>query len=115
MKTFTNQAAQGDMLLRRIDKLPEGTVHIAPEGTEHVLTHSETGHDHCVAVRPGLHHLSGMDVLRSFLVVPEGDPVPLYHKRDAHTHETLLIGPGIWEITRQREYDPTEGWKLAAD
>ncbi len=115
MKTFEKQAAQGDMMLIRIDKLPEGTKPIPAEAGQHVLAHSETGHHHVVLERPGLQHLSGMDVLRSFLVVPEGEPVPLVHKRDHHTHETLMIPPGTYAVVRQREHDLTTGWRHAAD
>lgn len=115
MHTFRFQAAQGDMLARKIDKLPDGVKPIPPENGAHVLAHSETGHNHVVMERPGVQHFSGMDVLRSYLVVPEDAEVPLVHLRDTHTHETLMFGPGVYEIIRQREFDVTAGWRYAAD
>jgi len=115
MKTVMNQAAQGDMLLRRVDSLPEGAKPIASEQGMFVLAHSETGHNHCVLERPGVQFFSGMELLKSFLVVPEGEEVEVFHLRDEHTHESLKLPAGTWEITRQREYDVTEGWRLAAD
>lgn len=115
MKTFQNMAAQGDMLIRRIDHLPEDLVDVPTEDGKHILTHSESGHHHVVMERPGVRHLTGMDVLRSFLVVPEDTEVDLLHERDTDTHETLRFGPGIYEILRQREADVTQGWRIAAD
>lgn len=116
MKTFKNQAAQGDMLARRVAKLPEGLKITLAENGHHILAHSETGHHHVVMERPGVEHFQdAMNLFRSFLVVPEGYEAPLVHLRDTHTHETLMFGPGIWEITRQREYDATAGWRAAAD
>lgn len=115
MKTFRVQAAQGDMLARRIERLPEGVKPIPAEQGHHILAHSETGHHHVVLEREGVQHFSGMDVLRSYLVVPEGYQAPLVHHRDTHTHETLVFEPGVYEIIRQREYDATAGWRYAAD
>lgn len=116
MKRFKNQAAQGDMLARLIPALPDGVKPIPAAGGEHIIAHSETGHHHVVLERPGVeHYADAMDKLRSFLVVPPGELVQLIHKRTAHTHETLEFGPGVWEIRRQREFDVTAGWRLAAD
>lgn len=115
MKTFENQAAQGDMLVRRIAALPPGVQVIPPEDGHHIVAHSESAHHHVIQQRPGVVHYSGMDALKSYLVVPEGEPVPLEHLRSTHTHETLMFAPGIYELTRQREYDMTKGWRLAAD
>lgn len=115
MKTFVDMAAQGDMLIRRVAQLPEGVKPIAAEDGKHILTHSESGHHHVVLERPGVQHFSGMDLLQSFLVVPEGEEVDLLHERAQDTHETLRFGPGVYEIRRQREADVGEGWRLAAD
>lgn len=127
MKTFAKMAAQGDMLLRKIDALPVPMDQLEPVPTEngaHILTHSETGHHHQVLERPGVQHVryvekhaKGMDILRSFLIVPDdGQETDVVHLRSTHTHETLrLPGPGIYEVTRQREWDVTKGWRYAAD
>jgi hypothetical protein len=115
MKTFVNMAAQGDMLIRRIESLPKGLKAIPPENGRHILTHSESGHHHVVMERPGIQHFSGMDVLRSYLVVPEGEEVDLLHERNHDTHETIRFGPGTYEILRQREADLGDNWRMAAD
>jgi hypothetical protein len=85
-RTFENMAAQGDMLIRRVAALPEGVKPIPTEDGKHILTHSESGHHHVVMERPGVQHFSGMDVLKSYLVVPEGEEVDLIHERDHDTH-----------------------------
>lgn len=128
MKTFEKMAAQGDMLIRKIDALPAPMEQMEPMPSviaQHFeLAHSETGHSHVVLERPGVQHVryverhaKGMDILRSFLIVPDdGEVTDVVHLRSTHTHETLrLPGPGIYEITRQREHDVTKGWRYAAD
>lgn len=50
--TFINQAAQGDMLLTRIDAIPEGAIRVEPINGFYVLAHSETGHNHVTLERP---------------------------------------------------------------
>ncbi len=114
MKTFTNCAAQGDLLIRRIDKLPEGVNSIPAENGKHILAHSETGHHHVVLDRPEISHYSFGDLLKSFLVVDGDAPALLEHERTHDTHETIAIHPGIYELRRQREYIPA-GWRKAQD
>jgi hypothetical protein len=48
MKTFQNQSAQGDILLLRVDAIPEGARRQAPIDGRHVVAHGETGHHHTV-------------------------------------------------------------------
>lgn len=113
MKTFTKMAAQGDMILRRIDALPDDAKPAAAVGGKFVLAHSETGHNHVVMERPGVRFFSAMDEFRSYLEVT-GDPVELQHERSFDTHESVKIEPGIYEVRRQREHTP-EGFRRAAD
>ncbi|MFZ5667995.1 MAG: hypothetical protein ACOY4K_00735 [Pseudomonadota bacterium] len=114
MKTFTNQVAQGDMLLRRIEQLPDGAEPVAAEKGAYVLAHSETGHNHVVMERPDVRfYQDRQNLFLSWLVV-EGEPVELEHQRDFHTHESIQIEPGVYEVRRQREYTP-EGYRRAQD
>lgn len=113
MKTFTNYAAQGDMMLIRIDALPGDAKPAQPTNGQFILTHSETGHHHIVMERPTVKFFSAMDEFRSYLVV-ENEPAVLEHLRPTDTHESLEIKPGIYEVRRQREYSPA-GWQRAAD
>lgn len=112
-KTFKTMAAQGDLLIRRIDKLPEGLKEQSAEKGYFILAHSETGHHHAVMERPEVKYFAAMDQLRAFLVVT-GEPVELEHQRPYDTHESIRIDPGIYELRRQREYTP-EGFRRVAD
>lgn len=113
MKTFDKFAAQGDMMLIRIDALPSDAKEVPAANGRHTLTHSETGHDHVVMDRPGIRFFSAMDEFRAYLVV-ENEPAELQHLRSFDTHESIEIKPGIYEVRRQREYTP-EGFRRAAD
>lgn len=121
MKHFKKIAAQGDMMLIRIDALPEGVEQVEADKGRFTLAHSETGHDHVVMERPNVRVFKAMDELKAllegkpalFLEVSE-EPAELTHLRDFDTHESVKIEPGIYEVRRQREYTP-EGFRRAAD
>jgi hypothetical protein len=114
MKVFDKVAAQGDLLIRRIDQLPVGVTKVKADKSQFVLAHSETGHHHVVAERPGVTVYTGTDPLVAYLHVIDNVEVTLEHLRDYDKHESLLIGGGTYEIRRQREHTP-EGWRQVAD
>lgn len=130
MKDFKNQAAQGDMFMRRIDKLPEGLKPIEAEAGNYVLAHSETGHNHVVKVQAGVEfYANENNPFIAYLVIDPKKvkgPVEVRHLRDHDTHETISFFTGdifekvkdkakkIFEIRRQREYTP-EGFRRAQD
>lgn len=117
MKTFKNIAAQGDLLIRRIQKLPEGIMATKSENGQFILAHSETGHNHIVMDRPTVKVYSTNDPLLSYLEVIEATDqteAVIEHLRSFDTHESIAVSPGIYEIRRQREYSP-EGWRRVAD
>jgi gentisate 1,2-dioxygenase len=117
MKTFQNCAAQGDLMLRRIDKLPAGAKRVQVQNGNYVLAHSETGHNHVVAERPNVAFYTTDDPMVSYLeVVQATDEMEalLVHLRDWDTHETIKVPPGVFEVRRQREATP-EGWKRVED
>jgi hypothetical protein len=117
MKTFKNQAAQGDLLIRRIDKLPENAMAVKSERGFHVVAHSETGHNHVIADRPNVTLYTTGDPMVSYLQVIEATDATetlLEHLRSYDTHETIRIPAGVFEIRRQREYTP-EGWRRVED
>lgn len=124
MKNFSHQAAQGDVMFIRVAALPENLqlVPLPAEDGQHVVAHSETGHHHAVLEREDIQHFQedprhakAMDLLRSFLVVGPSGPAKVEHHRETHTHETINLEPGVYEVRRQREYDPSAGWRVAAD
>ncbi len=112
MNTFTHQAAQGDMLITRVETIPTGLNPVAPEDGYFIVAHSETGHNHVIKAE-------GIDVFQSanddfvlYLVVD--NEVELKHLRGFDTHAPITITPGKYRINRQREYTP-EGFRRAAD
>jgi hypothetical protein len=117
MKTFIKCAAQGDLLIRRVDSIPSNVKQIAAERGHFVVAHSETGHNHVIAERPNVRLYQGEDAMVSYLEVIEATDAAetlLEHLRGFDTHETIAISPGCYEIRRQREYAP-EGWRRVED
>lgn len=113
MKIIETQAAQGDVMFRKIAELPEGATPEKSVNGAFVVAHSETGHNHVVVERPTVKMFSAMDEFRSYLVV-EDEPATVEHQRSFDTHESFALSPGIWEVRRQREYTPA-GFRRAAD
>ena len=118
MKTFKNQAAQGDLLIRRIPALPAtGLKPLATENGNFIVAHSETGHHHVIAERPNVQVFTSEDPMISYLQVIEATEATealMEHLRSYDTHETIQIPAGIYELRRQREYTP-EGWRKVQD
>lgn len=107
MKTFQNLAAQGEISIRRVDRLPDDVTAIAPENGNYIIGHSETGHHHVMTldrkqVFEAINPPAGMRVLYAILDAP----ADLVHQRGHDTHETIQIEPGIYEFRLGREYDP---------
>lgn len=117
MKTFNKCAAQGDLMIRRIDSIPSSATTVVAENGNFVVAHSETGHHHVIAERPGVKYYTTGDPMISYLEVIEATDATetlLEHLRSYDTHETIKIEPGNYEIRRQREYTP-EGWRRVED
>lgn len=115
MKTFSKQAAQGDMILRRVAKVPDNFKPVATDAQgRHVVTHSETGHHHWVGGETAvLYREKDENQMVSYIEVKAGG-TDLIHERPWDTHETLHIEEGVYEVRRQREYTP-EGWRRVED
>jgi hypothetical protein len=103
-KTFKNQAAQGDMLLRRIDVLPEGLTKAKAEKGKYILAHSETGHHHVIDKNAADLLIDQTNQYMAYLNVKEECDVE--HLRPHDTHETIRVAPGIYEVRRQVEHTP---------
>ena len=117
MKTFTSTAAQGDLLIRRVQSLPHNLTPVVPEAGAYIVAHSETGHHHVVTARPNVRYYDGADPLVSYLEVIEATDETetlLEHLRGIDTHEAIKLPVGIYEMRRQREHTP-EGWRRVAD
>lgn len=107
--------AQGDVVFRRVEKVPAG-FEAQPEAKRVVVAHSETGHHHSIDVA-GVRHFVGEDPLVCYLQLAEVSSADVVHHRPTDTHETLRLMGGIgaiFEVRRQREYTP-EGWRRVED
>ena len=111
MKTFNNMAAQGDVLIRRVESIPGGATRVTGRGPV-VIAHSETGHHHSFDAGGNVWLYSTPDQMVSYLEVKK--PAVLKHRRDFDTHEEILFDAGVYEIRRQREWSP-EGWRRVED
>jgi len=109
--TFKNQAAQGDLLIRRIDTLPEGVKEIQSKDGKHIVAHSETGHHHFIKKAEARFYGTD-DPMVCYLQVEEG--AILTHDRSFDTHAPLFIPSGTFELRRQREHTPA-GWRRIED
>lgn len=110
--TFKNQAAQGDCLITRVNKIPSGFLKIDVKEDEYAVAHSETGHHHVMKKADVDFFEAANDPLVLYLVV--NNETTLRHLRNFDTHAPITVDKGIYRINRQREYVP-EGWRRAAD
>jgi hypothetical protein len=113
MKTIQKQAAQGDILIQRIEEIPEGTTEAKRVGGGFIVAESETHHHHMVHNKRVQMLMDGKDPLVCYLQVA-GAHADLVHHRDVNPHETIRLPTGCWKITRQREWAP-EGWRRVND
>lgn len=111
MKTFKEIAAQGDLLLVRVESIPKDLTCESKNKGVHIIAHSETGHHHVVDAEHAVFYKTGDDLL-SYLRIDK--PTEVKHKRSFDTHESILIPVGDYMIKRQREYTP-EGFRRAQD
>lgn len=107
MKTFVKAAAQGEVNLRRIDKLPSGLAPMKPENGHYIVGHSESGHHHVIPAGEGVTVMERTDVpagMNIFYAILDN---PAALTQDAQVpHEAIHLDPGIFEIKISREYDP---------
>ena len=112
-----NMGAQGDVLFRRVDAIPQPAWRWLHEG-KLIVAHSETGHHHVIE-SPGVELFTISDPFISYLKL-EAPHADVVHEREYHTHRTLrLFGasdgrPAYYEVRRQREHSP-EGFRPATD
>jgi hypothetical protein len=116
MIAVKNSAAQGDVLFRRVERVPEGALEQPREGPL-VVAHSETGHHHVIEA-PEARLFTTINPLICYLRF-EGPFADVVHQRGFDTHETVRLlgtdaGHTCFEVRRQREYVP-EGWRQVAD
>jgi hypothetical protein len=97
-KTAKRTAQQGDVLLKKLDAMPEGN-QTSVSRKRLVLARGESGHSHVIEddeaelIQIGERML--LKLTRSATVVHE-------------EHKPIRLSPGIWDIGRVREFDPFE-------
>lgn len=107
---------QGDVLIERISSLPRSLKPIARENGKVVLAHGEvTGHAHAIA-DPHVAHFDAPaertnDGLAGVTYLEVREAVAALKHEE---HSTIPLEPGIYRITRQREYSP-EALRNVAD
>jgi len=91
------QLQQGDVLIKSIDKLPEGCMEIAREDNVLAIMRGETtGHRHIIAdTSVKLYELKGE------LYLEVAAPATITHDE----HKAIPIPEGIYQIGRVKEYD----------
>lgn len=95
------QIQQGDVLIEKIDQLPEGCKPRAKDARGIVLAEGETtGHYHGIEETEGLALLDGPKK-ELYLVNETGGDVTVKHQE----HKPVTIPPGIHEIGFVREHD----------
>lgn len=125
MKTFKNQAAQGDMLITLIKELPKDATPLEAEKGKFILAHSETGHNHVVKQQEEVKFYANKNnPFIAYLMVDNDVSCLVEHERSFDTHETIALkkptgddikgDKRVYEIRRQREYTP-EGFRRALD
>lgn len=107
MKAFSKVAAQGEITIRRVEQIGDGSP-LELEDERLVIGHSETGHHHVLERNDGVTVTVaktapvGMRIL--YAIVSE--PNALIHMRGHDTHEAIALQPGMYEFRSGREYDP---------
>lgn len=121
MNDVIKMAAQGDVLFRRVAKVPTGYEKVVRKlGGPLVVAHSETGHHHTADTNPHgelTAYENPTDPLVCYLQMGDVVDFTVTHHRPYDTHEPIrcLGEPGaVWEVRRQREHTP-EGWRRVED
>lgn len=119
MATFKDMAAQGDIIIKRVDSIPaKGLREVKREGGKLIVAHSETQHHHVIERPRVTMWQDEADPLVAWLEVHGEENLPnvaeLVHERSYDTHEALEIPVGKYQIRRQREYVP-DGWRAVQD
>lgn len=107
--TMQRQFRQGDVFLRRVEALPPGEKSVPRGRSRVVLAEGElSGHAH---VLPARHVRVFRDdaSARSFVLVRQRGS-QLQHEE----HAPIAVPEGIYEVVRQREYEPLRA-RLVAD
>jgi hypothetical protein len=100
---------QGDVGIKKINKLPEGLKEVPADNGRNILAYGErTGHAHALPTQ-STRLYSTNDNSRLYLVVNSLSHVT--HEE----HDPINLDAGVYEIIQQREYDDEKEWRQVAD
>lgn len=117
MKTFTDQAHQGDVYLRRVDALPSAAKPADLENGRTVLAHGETsGHHHSLLGRATLFRDDGSGG-HNYLCVDVATPLEHLTGSNAPSgeHASIMVPPGIYALPPQQEWTDADEPVIVAD
>jgi len=105
-----NYGQQGDVILRKVSKVPEGSKSKKMEQKGYILAAGEvTGHHHCVTalavselVRKKPSYQIDMYEKNGKMYLSVSDDTEVSHEE----HKSITLSPGVWEASVVREYDP---------
>src|SRR4051812_2503449 len=107
---------QGDVLLVPVKAVPKQVEPVRRDDGRVVLAEGEaTGHAH--TLQGSAVELVRAQRSRRLYLVVEGDvPAALVHEE----HDPIAVAPGLYEVRRQREYEPpartrSADWRWVAD
>lgn len=112
MKTFSSQAAQGDVWFRRVTAIPKSAKPRKDDGPV-IVAHSETGHHHAFPKDSGAVYYETGNPMVAYLRLDS--PSALEHHREHDTHESFGFEAGCYELRRPREYVDPEESRMVAD
>jgi|SRR5579859_2708039 len=111
MTIIEKKARQGDVLLTRVKALPEGVYAAKRDGLGRIVLARGEAHDHTHAIRD--RHACGFRLAGSeevdYVEVGGSGPATLAHEYSSGVmaeHHPLTLPPGVYKVTRQREYSP---------
>lgn len=94
MKKQVKNVQQGDVLLRKIEKMPAGGKRVARGRC--VLAHGESGHSHVVEDDE-----AELIQIGERMLLKLGKSAVVTHEE----HGPIKLSPGIWDVGRVVEYD----------
>lgn len=95
--TVQNTAQQGDVLLKKIEKFPEGKKTLVSQGKMVLAEGEVTGHFHGIAQdNSSLYRMDG-----GAMVLDLKEEAILTHQE----HGPITLSPGLWDVGIVQEYD----------
>ena len=106
---------QGDIMFKRVEKMPAGLKKHKPENGQYILARGEaTGHNHVVTAEPTVQLYDDPTTGGMYLVV--NNPTEAVHTSgDIPDHAPVPLDIGIYFVTRQVQYEYGQGARRVAD